>query len=222
MEPRKRIVKESANHSKRQKVSTNLRLFTSLQDVSFHLTLEAFGIEEVARIIRADEESVEATGTSEYPDARISKPLLLKKLNELVSPIVLAVVHGDLPKSEALIQQNPMLSSAKGEAIDYSNRTIRDVTSFQAALCAWDEEMCEMLMKYMDPEEITRQYNEIFPQGVEAHRASQTPFDFSVLVDVISQSTDLDLQASLNKQQNDTLLCQTLNQFRIDFTNHSC
>lgn len=81
--------------------------------------------------------------------------------------------------------------------------------------------MCEMLKKYMNPEEATRQYHEVFPEGHEKYFASQTPFDFGVLLDVITQSSEAELEAALAKQRNDSRLCQTLNQFRVAFTERS-
>ena len=73
----------------------------------------------------------------------------------------------------------------------------------------------------MSDDEIIRQYNEIFPEGMQAHIASQTPFDFSLLVDVISQSSSDDAIAASNMEENDSLLCRTLSQFRVDFSHRS-
>ena len=197
------------------------RLFPSLQVLAFNKAFDTYGLEELRRVIDEDEISTAQGAASNYQGMRIYRPLLNKKCQELISTILLAVVQGDLPRTEALISQEPFLSLAKGEAIDYSRRTVSDVTPFQAALCAWDNEMCDMLVKYMVPREVAHQYLEIFPKGREAYVATQTSFDFSVLVDVITQSTDVDIQAALNKQQNDSLLCQTFNQFRDAFTARS-
>lgn len=151
------------------------------------------------------------------------KKLLFELREELVQPLVglimLSVVQADLNQTEVLIKaRSLLLLSVKGKAIDYSGRTIKDLTPFQAALCAWDDEMCAVLKQYMSDEEIIRQYKEMFPQGHEKSYEAQTPFDFSTLVDVITQSNDVDVQAQLNRQQNDSLLCKTFNQFRDDFT----
>lgn len=140
---------------------------------------------------------------------------------KLAHQIVLTVQQGNLTQTEDFIKERPQFSSAKGTAMDYSRRTISNVTPFQAALCALDKEMCEMLKKYMNPEEATRQYHEVFPEGHEKYFASQTPFDFGVLLEVITQSSEAELEAALAKQQNDSRLCQTLNQFRVAFTDRS-
>ena len=195
----------------------NTRLFPSLQELSFNQLINTYGSEEIARIIKEDENAAALNQVSDYPGMRVYKPLLAK-FQELVNSIVLVVVQGDLNQTETLIAQKPELSSAKGEAIDYSRRLVSDVTPFQAALCAWDDEMWEMLEKYMTSEEVARQYQEIFPEGHEKYFADQTSFDFSVIVNAITQGSAADVQAALNKKQDDSLLCQSLNQFRADFT----
>ncbi len=140
---------------------------------------------------------------------------------KLVNHAVCTVLQGDLPQTEILIKQRPSLTALKGTATDYSNRTLKEATPFQAALCAWDNEMCEILQKYMDPKEVARQYQEIFPQGHEKYFASQQSFDFSALIGVITRSSMANIKAALGKQQNGSRLCQELNQFRVNFTHHS-
>lgn len=209
MKHRKYVAKKSTKHSIRQGVSADSRLFPTLQNLSFYRIVNARGIAKVAEAISVDQKE---GGTSRDPGMRDFMHLLL----------IQAVVQGDISQAKKLIEQNPTLVSLKGDAIDYSHRTIQDVTPFQAALCAWDEEMCKMLMEYMQPEEIILEYNQIFPQGVETHCASQKPFNFSEIFNVISQSSDADVQAALSKEQNETTLCKALNQFRVEFTNLSC
>lgn len=140
-----------------------------------------------------------------------------------LSPMILAVVRGSLENTERLIKEYIPLSflSFQSAAIDYSNRTIQNLTPFQAAFCAWDDEMCAMFKKYMSEEEITRQVKEICPEGFDSHVANQTSFDFSVIIAAIDQSTAVDRQAQLRNEQNDSPLCQAFNQFRTDFTAHS-
>ena len=196
----------------------NTRLFPSLRELSFNQLINTYGSGEIARIINEDENAAALNQVSDYPEMRIYKPLLAKKLQELVNPIVLAVVLGNLNQTETLIAQKPELASAKGSARDYSRRPVSDVTPLQAALCAWDDEMWEMLEKYMVSEEVARQYQEIFPEGHEKYFADQTPFDFSVIVNAITQSSAADVQAALHKKPNGSHLSQTLNQFRTDFT----
>lgn len=163
-------------------------------------------------------------GYLDYKCATSLRPLSLFPaiLNQkLVHEVVLTVQQGDMAQTKALIQQNPALSSFKGTAMDYSGRTIRDVTPFQAALCALDIEMCDMLRRYMAPCEVLRQYQEVFPEGHEKYFASQASFDFNFLIGVIAQSSNAEIVAALANQEADLRLCQALNRFRVAFTKRS-
>ncbi len=149
-----------------------------------------------------------------------------KKLNPLAMQLVQLIVYGDLTKSEALLKANPSLLerllTEKVTVIDYSRRKVKQKTAFQAALCARDDELCAMLAYYMPKEEMARQYQEIFPEGHETYSQQQTPFDFSQIVETISQGSDADVQKALSLElPNDTLLWLNLEQFRADFTKRS-
>ena len=152
-----------------------------------------------------------------------------KKPNPLAMQLVQLIVYGDLRKSEALLQAaqaNPSLLETllteKVTVIDYSRRKVKQKTAFQAALCAMDDELCAMLAKYMPKEEMARQYQEIFPEGHDAYYQKQTPFDFSQIVEAISQSSDADVQKALSLElPNQTVLWSGLEQFRADFTQRS-
>lgn len=197
----------------------NSRFFPTLKELCFNQLIKTYGIEEVARVIEEDEAAkTGAPVKATVPDISIARPLLDKLQQELLNPLLLAVVQGNIRQAEALIKQTPYLSLLKGTTIDYSMKTIKDLTPFQAALCAWDDEMCDMLAKYMTPEKATRQYQEIFPEGHQPYVEAQTPFDFSTVITAIVQSTDDEIDAALNKEQNDSALGNALNQFRIDFT----
>jgi hypothetical protein len=80
--------------------------------------------------------------------------------------LVTHVVLGEEDKAHVLIQANPKLLLIKSEGKDYSGRTIR-ATPFQAAIGAGDKPMWEMMQKYMDREEASRQFHEWFPNGIE-------------------------------------------------------
>ena len=152
-----------------------------------------------------------------------------KKPNPLAMQLVQLIVYGDLRKSEALLQAaqaNPSLLETllteKVTVIDYSRRKVKQKTAFQAALCAMDDELCAMLAKSMPKEEMARQYQEIFPEGHDAYYQKQTPFDFSQIVEAISQSSDADVQKALSLElPNQTVLWSGLEQFRADFTQRS-
>ena len=191
----------------RMRAMASSRLFPTLKELAInHITTYSVATAKVEETLKEGEKKLPCELREELGQA-------------LVNPIMLAVVQGDLNQTEALIKARPpLLLSVKGRAVDYSRRTIKDLTPFQAALCAWDDEMCAVLKQYMSDEEMIRQYKEIFPECHEKIDEAQTPFDFSTLVDVITQSNDIDVQAQLNLEQNDSLLCQTFNRFRDDFT----
>jgi hypothetical protein len=146
-----------------------------------------------------------------------------KKSSPIATQLVQFVVHGNLKKAKALLRANPsiaeMLLKEKVTVIDYSRRKVKQKTAFQAALCTIDDELCAMLAEYMPESELVCQYHEIFPKGHEAYFQAQTPFDFSQLVEAISQSSDADVQKALSlKLPNQTELWRKLEQFRADFT----
>lgn len=145
-----------------------------------------------------------------------------KKFSPLTIELVQAVVYGDLRKSKALLQGNPALLKTllteKVTVIDYSRRKVKQKTAFQAALCAMDDELCAMLAKYMPKEEMVRQYQAIFPEGHKAYSQEQTPFNFSLIVDAISESSDADVEKALSLElPNDTSIWKNLDQLGGEF-----
>ena len=150
-----------------------------------------------------------------------------KKPNPIALLLVRAIVYGDLKKSEELLQAHPgLLKPLLIEKItvqDYSGRKVKQKTAFQAALCAMDDELCAMLAKYMTEEDMQNQYQDIFPTGHKSYYATQTPFDFSPIINAINQSNDADIQKALSLElPNDTAIWEHLQQFRANFTQHSC
>jgi hypothetical protein len=146
-----------------------------------------------------------------------------KKPHPLAIQLVQLIVYGDLTQSEALLKANPslleILLREKVTVIDYSRHKIKQKTAFQASLCAMDDEICAMLTHYMSKEEMTRQYQEIFPEGHEAYYQAKNPFDFSQILTKISQSSDDDVKKALRLElPNNTELWISLEQFREAFT----
>ncbi|WP_133129261.1 hypothetical protein [Legionella yabuuchiae] len=149
-----------------------------------------------------------------------------KKSSPLATQLVQSIVYGDFTKSEAILQANPSLVETlvteKVTVMDYSRRKVKQKTAFQASLCAMDNELCAMLAHYMPEEEMVRQYQEIFPEGHETYSQEQTSFDFSSIVQAITQSSDADVQMALSLVlPNDTVLWRELEQFRSNFTQRS-
>lgn len=155
-----------------------------------------------------------------------TKEGFFKKPNPLANQLVQFIVYGELNKSEELLKANPSLLKTllteKVTVTDYSRRKVKQKTAFQATLCAMDDELRGMLAKYMTKEEMTCQYQAIFPQGHETYFKAQTPFDFSHIVATISNSSDDDVKKALSLElPNNTKLWGELQQFRSDFTKRS-
>ena len=148
-----------------------------------------------------------------------------KKSNPMAIQLVQFIVYGDLKKAEDLLKANPhLLRTLLTEEVtvkDYSRRKVKQ-TAFQAALCAMDDELCGMLANYMTKEEMDSQYQAIFPAGHEAYYQAQTAFDFTQIVNMISNSNNADVEKALSLElPNNTPLWVTLGQFRADFTKRS-
>lgn len=148
-----------------------------------------------------------------------------KKSDPLAIQLVQFIVYGDLKKAEDLLKANPTLlrtlHTEKVTVKDYSRRKVKQ-TAFQAALCAMDDELCEMLANYLTKEEMDSQYQAIFPTGHEAYYQAQTAFDFAQIVDAISNSNPADVEKALSLElPNTTPLWVALEQFRADFTKRS-
>jgi hypothetical protein len=79
-----------------------------------------------------------------------------------------------------------------------------------------------MLANYLTQEEMNSQYQVIFPAGHEAYYSAQTAFDFSQIVNTISDSIPADVDKALSLElPNNTALWVALEQFRVDFTKRS-
>ena len=148
-----------------------------------------------------------------------------KKSDPLAIQLVQFIVYGDLKKAEDLLRAHPTLLrtllTEKVTVKDYSRRKVKQ-TALGAALCAMDDELCEMLVNYLTQEEMNDQYQTIFPEGHEAHYQAQTAFDFTQIEDTISNSSNADVEKALSLElPNDTPLWLTLEQFRADFTKRS-
>lgn len=148
-----------------------------------------------------------------------------KKFEPLAIQLVQSIVYGNLNEAENLLKANlQLLSTLLTEKVtvkDYSRRKVKQ-TAFGAALCAMDDELCEMLANYMTKEEMDSQYQVIFPEGHEAHYKAQTAFNFRQIVKAISDSNNADVKKALSLElPNDTPLWVALEQFRADFTKRS-
>lgn len=147
---------------------------------------------------------------------RLVEDIIIKKfLPELLQHIA----YGEQNQAEEMLKVNPELLRYRGTTTDYSGRIIENVTAFQIALRMQDVEMWKMMEPYFikledGQEERARQFNEEFPEG---QPIEQLPYDFSQLVEIIAQSSNEDIKAAFEEQENDTPLCKALKEFRETF-----
>lgn len=152
-----------------------------------------------------------------------------EKAKRKISPLLLAVVQGDETKVKR-IGNSALVCSTRGVATDYSKRGIQGLTPFQAALCHGDVEMCEMIKKEFFSQlnegqaEMEKQFNAVFPNGIEAHVKMQQDnvFDFNEILQAIIHAPENEVTAALDKAFDNNLpLHQALEKFRKAFTEKS-
>lgn len=142
------------------------------------------------------------------------------------------VAYGNEEDALIIIRADPDLVKLKGSAIDWSGRTIDEATPYQAALREGDEVLAKSIGEiYLQNDPIhgktvlKNQFNEVFPEGLKAHLASQMTTaeiferDFiNPLVDEITNASPEALKAALAQQfDNGSELCNRLNSFREAF-----
>lgn len=155
---------------------------------------------------------------------------LLEREKNAASKLLLDVVQGNEAEAQCLLKTNPgLLCSTKGTATSYSGQHIRDLTPFQAALCAGDVEMCEMMKDFFyqiedGQEKLEEQFNAIFPNGFEAHISTQQEnvFDFKEILQAIIDAPDNEVTVALEKNFDNNLpLHRALEKFRKEFAEKS-
>lgn len=141
-------------------------------------------------------------------------------LEKKVSQTLLShVIKGEEAEALKMIDAKPCLLLIPSQAIDYSGRSYKGVTCFQAALLCHDVTLWKKIEPYFGEltngqEEKASQFKALFPEGLP----KQEPYDFSALIKVISESSDADITAALKKENNDTPICRALMDFRAAFT----
>ena len=141
-----------------------------------------------------------------------------------------AVVYGDQEQAERILKLKPELLLQISTAIDYSGREIKDMP-FKAALRAGDVEMCDMMLPYFvgledGQAKMKAQFDTVFIDSdekisrLEEHvtRQEQNAFDFTDIIQAITNAPDADLKAALDLDfDNDSKLNSALNEFRSTF-----
>lgn len=161
-----------------------------------------------------DEDLYRLSQTSPAMYAECKAPLQERAMKKLL----FYVVRAEEALALKMIRANLKFLLHTSGATDYSNRTYRGYTPFQAALLCHDVRLWKKMEPYFDglPDgqtEKAKQFNELFPEGIP----QGTPYDFSVLIQTITTSSAADIDAALEKTQNDTAICNALNHFRGDF-----
>lgn len=128
-------------------------------------------------------------------------------------------IQGEEVSVLAMLEKTPSLLLEMGTVVDYTNRTFAKLTVFELLISAGDTDMLTKVIPFFDrlphgQEEKVRQFRAQFPDGI----VKQVPYNFDNLVTVITQSSNADIHAALAKQQDNSPLCQALNQFREAFT----
>ena len=153
------------------------------------------------------------------------------------------VVKGEEKATKIMLDANPALLLVNtANTIDYSGKSIKDLTAFQAAFCAGDADMVTMMQPYFSilddgDEQMALQIKDIFPEGFDAHLAHQlhARFDFTTAFTAIGTASDDDVKDALilvgaeckqsdtarSKPDSELSLVETMNRFREDFTNTS-
>lgn len=137
-----------------------------------------------------------------------------------------AVALGNQDLAERILEARPnLLEMTAGTAKEYSGKIIKGITPFQAALCADDVDMAEMMKTFFSKLECGQakmevQFNVIFPEGIEAHREAQekAAFDFSEIMQAIIDAPIDEVRQALKKQfDNNLKLHKALDDFRKRF-----
>ncbi len=156
-----------------------------------------------------------STATCRFFTTSVSTDLSTAQVTRLLA----RVVRGEQVEAEALLIKNPkLLLLNTGRGADYSGRIVVGQTAWQAALCAGDVEMLQMIEPYFDSIAVTkkdknntpiritgreireRQTAEIFPKGFDAHVAQQesSTFNFDAIVAAIGEANDDQLKSAIN------------------------
>ncbi|KGP63343.1 hypothetical protein EP47_10810 [Legionella norrlandica] len=139
---------------------------------------------------------------------------------EAVTELNTHVLLGNEKKALAMIASCPERLCARGTAVDYSGRTFKNVTPFQAALLSHDVTLWKKMEPYFDalPDgqaEKANQFKELFPEGLP----KQESYDFSTLIQIITKSSNAETRASLDKPLDITTpLGLGIDAFRKKFT----
>lgn len=134
------------------------------------------------------------------------------------------IAYSELNQAEIMLETQPeLLLITVPEVTDYSNRVMKNVTAFQVALRAHDIDTCIMIMAVFDtlPNGDAEKHKQYSAEYSHIKFDKNNYFDFSLIMDIIRQSSDTDILSALNYQKNDSFLSSMLAEFRTNFTERS-
>jgi hypothetical protein len=154
--------------------------------------------------------------------------------------LLTAVVSGNEDLARKIVKFHPeLLRDASASATDLSGKEIKNLTPLQAAICAGDIDMVQMIkevllqklhrgikLSFVPTLEIQRQLTTIYPEGIDANETAQMStaqaFKTSTLVTIlntINAATDLQVAFELDTpgQHTDSPLNASLHNFRAQF-----
>jgi len=151
--------------------------------------------------------------------SKVSSTLFFTYCDRLATTLLSHIVKGEEAEALKMIAAKPSLLCTRAKATDYSGRSYKDVTPFQAALLCHDSTMMLKMEPYFDKlpngaAEKLSQFRQLFPDGLP----QQKPYDFTWIIQVFSESQDDDLEAAFRRENNNTPFDQALKKFRETFT----
>lgn len=132
------------------------------------------------------------------------------------------VAYGELNEAKTMLKANPRLVLLAGNIVTPGGLTVIRTTLLGCALGAGDAEMAAMIIPFYSDlqieggEEVMAKELECYRPHIEGMLDEKNYYDLRWLFNIIKESSNDDIQAALNKVENNSKLCQALIQFRND------
>lgn len=135
-------------------------------------------------------------------------------------------VNSDMSEVRDMLEENPEFLMQTATVFDHLGNKLVDHTGYQAALAVGNLGVAKMMREYFHKlrnvngeAERLRQFSQQFSRGINAEEF-ETPYDFSPLVDAISNSSYGDITAALRFEvdaNNPSKFSVAIDKFRHDF-----
>lgn len=132
--------------------------------------------------------------------------------------LAMRILAGNIAKRPSLLLEEVTFKEPSGH--------ILKGTVYQWALKCHDVDMCKMMDEHFKTlpnwqEERKKQIKAVFPNGVKACFEAQKPYDFTTLINIITNSSDADVQSALRHEYSMSTLDLRLDEFRYKFAEKS-